>query len=315
MSVLGGCLRAVATDRLLAVAAALVADRLTREPPNPVHPVALFGRAMQWTERRIWADHRARGALYTGVGVAGAAAVGAAARSVAVTLWVAVAGNELRRTARRIADRVEGDDLNGARNELPSLVGRDPSALDAAGISAAVIESVAENTVDAVVAPVFWALVAGAPGAAAYRAINTMDAMVGHRSERYERFGWASARLDDVANWIPARLFALLVVVQQPTRAREVLAVVRRDSPAHPSPNAGVAESAMAAAIGRQLGGPLRYGERREERPTLGDGPRPGGADVASAIAISSRAEWLLAAGVAAAWILRSISVWRCGRT
>ena len=166
-------------------------------------------------------------------------------------------------------------ELAGSGEELPSLVGRDPSELDASGIAAAVIESLAENSVDAVIAPAFWAAVAGAPGAAAYRAVNTMDAMVGRRDDRYGNFGWAAARLDDVANYVPARIFAGLVVVLCPHRAGEIIAAVRRDAPAHPSPNAGVAEAALAAALGRRLGGPLRYGDTEENRPLLGDGPRP----------------------------------------
>ena len=115
--------------------------------------------------------------------------------------------------------------------------------LDASAVSAAVIESVAENSVDAVIAPVFWAVVAGPTGAAAYRAINTMDAMVGHRNDRYSNFGWAAARLDDAANYVPARIFAALVAAQTPAQATKILATVRRDAPAHPSPNAGVAEN------------------------------------------------------------------------
>ncbi len=162
---------------------------------------------------------------------------------------------------------------------------------DAAGVAAAVIESVAENSVDAVIAPAFWAAVAGAPGAVAYRAINTMDAMVGRRNERYGNFGWAAARLDDVANYVPARIFASLVVVLCPHRAREIIAAVRRDAPAHPSPNAGVAEAALAAALGRQLGGPLRYGDTEENRLLLGDGPRPDPDDVPEAVRIADRAE------------------------
>ena len=148
-------------------------------------------------------------------------------------------------------------------------MGRDPSLLDESGIAAAVIESVAEKSVDAVIAPAFWAAIAGAPGAAAYRAINTMDAMVGRRNERYERFGWAAARLDDVANYVPARIFAGLAVGLRPSQAKDIVTAVRRDAPAHPSPNAGVAEAAVAAALGRQLGGPLRYGTVREDRPPL----------------------------------------------
>lgn len=133
-------------------------------------------------------------------------------------------------------------------------------------------------------------------GAAAYRAINTMDAMVCHRSTRYQRFGWAAARIDDLANLLPARLFALLVAAQVPGRAATVVCTVRRDARAHPSPNAGVAEAAMAGALGRELGGPLRYGERAEVRPRLGRGPRPDVSDVARTVALVDRAERSLVA-------------------
>src|SRR5204863_6463621 len=124
-------------------------------------------------------------------------------------------------------------------------VGRDPSELDESGVARAVVESVAENTVDAVVAPACWAAVFGAPGVLAHRAVNTLDAMVGHRSARYARFGWAAARLDDGAAWVPARLTAVLVALVRPRAARLVWQAVRRDAPAHPSPNAGVAEAAF----------------------------------------------------------------------
>ncbi len=189
----------------------------------------------------------------------------------------------------------EGD-VDQARVLVPALVGRDPSALDASGLAAAVIESLAENTVDAVVAPALWAVAAGAPGALAYRAVNTMDAMVGHRSARYVRFGWASARLDDVANFLPARATALLVMLVRPGTVAAIREAVQTDARAHPSPNAGVAEAAFAAALGVQLGGPLRYGTRTECRPLLGRGPRPQPADIDRAIVLASQVELALVA-------------------
>lgn len=176
------------------------------------------------------------------------------------------------------------------------LVGRDPSGLTESEVAAAVIESLAENSVDAVVAPVVWGLVAGAPGVLAYRAVNTMDAMVGHRSERFAQFGWAAAQTDDAMNWVPARGFAVLVAVARPATAVRVVRSVRRDAAAHPSPNAGVAETAVAAALGRQLGGTLRYGERVEHRPLLGDGPRPEAADIARARVLVDDTERIMVA-------------------
>ncbi len=165
----------------------------------------------------------------------------------------------------------------------------------------AVVESVAENTVDAVVAPALWGAVLGGAGALGYRAANTLDSMVGHRSPRYARFGTASARLDDALGWVPARATAVLVALVRPGRAGAVVTAVRRDAPAHPSPNAGVAEAAFAAALGVQLGGANRYGDRVEVRPALGDGPPPGRGDVGRAVALSRDVTLALAALLAGA--------------
>ncbi len=269
---------------------------------------------MQRVEQRLWPTDtgrqrhgRRRGVVYAALGVSLGATGGWVVGSTTVAVALSSAGHELRDVASRIGDAALAGGLDAARAELPSLVGRDPSQLDASGVAAAVIESVAENSVDAVVAPVFWALLAGAPGAVAYRAINTMDAMVGHRSPRYERFGTAAARLDDVANFLPARIFAALVVLVSPSGARSIMATVRRDAGAHPSPNAGVAESAMAAAIGRQLGGTLRYGERVEHRPTLGDGARPMPEDIDQAVRRAELVENLMIAVLLVAGIIGSL--------
>ncbi|HET6875720.1 MAG TPA: CobD/CbiB family cobalamin biosynthesis protein, partial [Acidimicrobiales bacterium] len=195
---------AEARRRIGAVGLALVADRVFGEPPDAAHPVARFGQAMTGLERRMWADDRGRGAAYTAAGVVAAATAGALLarrnRLVAVFLLteIAVAGRGLAEAAGRVHAALLRDDLVGARHALSALVGRDTSRLDEEEIVRAVVESVAENTVDAVTAPILWALLGGAPAVAAYRAVNTLDAMVGHRSPRYERFGWASARADDV---------------------------------------------------------------------------------------------------------------------
>ncbi len=277
--------------RCMGAATGLVVDRMVGEPPEVVHPVVWFGNVMQRVERRLWRDERGAGIAYAAVGIGLGATAGLVTSSTALAVAVTVAGRSLRSTAERIGAVASAGDLDGARTELPALVGRDPSQLDASGIAAAVVESVAENSVDAVIAPVFWALVAGPAGAGAYRAVNTMDAMVGHRNDRYRRFGWAAARIDDVANYVPARVFAALVAVQTPRQASAIAAAIRRDAPAHPSPNAGVAETAVACALGRELGGPLRYGDRIEARPALGTGPRPSPADVERAVGIANRAE------------------------
>ena len=281
----------------------LLVDRIAAEPPERVHPVAAFGKLMTSIERLIWADRRLRGVAYAAIGVAIGVTAGTLQRSTASAVALTAAGRELRSVAMGIADLLEAGDIEAARTELPRLAGRDPSELDESAIAAAVIESVAENSVDAVVAPVFWAVAAGAPGAVAFRAVNTMDAMVGRRDERYLNFGWAAARIDDVANYVPARLFAALVAVLRPRQARSVWTAIRRDAVAHPSPNAGVAEAAVAAALGRELGGPLRYGTRQEDRPRLGVGPRPAASDIETAVRLASQAELLLAALAAIAWL------------
>jgi adenosylcobinamide-phosphate synthase len=276
--------------RPAAIAAGLLLDRLAGEPPPDVHPVAGFGALMHQVERITYADARGAGVGYTLAGVAIGATAGAVV-PLPVAVGVCAAGRALRRTATVVQDTLDAGDLDEARALLPALVGRDPSSLDASGIASAVVESVAENTVDAVVAPALWALAAGGRGACVHRAVNTMDAMVGHRSERYERFGWCSARADDVANFVPARVTALLVAGLRPSRAAAVGRAVREQAPAHPSPNAGVAEAAFAAALGVQLGGALRYGSRVEHRPLLGEGPRPGPSDITRAVRLADRVE------------------------
>jgi adenosylcobinamide-phosphate synthase len=207
-------------------------------------------------------------------------------RSTGLATYLSVAHRALSEAGTAVADALSDDDLPRARLLLASLVGRATADLDAAEISRAVVESLAENTVDAVVAPAFWAFVAGAPGALGYRAVNTMDASVGYLSARYARYGWASARLDDLANYVPARLTAALVVAVRPRSAGAVWRAVRRDAPSHPSPNSGVAEAAFAAALGLQLGGVNVYGAREERRPRLGCGRVPGVADIATTVAL-----------------------------
>lgn len=277
------------------MAAALVLDQLLGEPPNHWHPVVWFGSAMTAVEDRLWADRRTAGLAHSAIGVGLGVGAGLVVRSTMVLATVAVAGRELDRAALRVDERLRARDLDGAREAVIALVGRDPSNLDESGLAAAVIESLAENSVDAVIAPVVWAVAAGAPGAGAYRAINTMDAMVGHRSERYRRYGWASARLDDAANLVPARAFALLVAAARPARANATWEAIRADAHRHPSPNAGVAEAAVAGALGLELGGPLRYGDRTENRPTLGTGRRPEPDDIARAVALVRRTRVLAA--------------------
>jgi adenosylcobinamide-phosphate synthase len=285
--------------RPLGAAAGLALDRLLPEPPSALHPVVLFAFVMTGLERRIHRDARAAGLLHALVGVALGVGAGAVVRSTALATTSAVAGRALAGTAGGVGQALEARDEDAARRMLPSLVGRDPSGLGAGEIARAVVESVAENTVDAVVAPALWGALAGAPGALGYRAVNTLDSMVGHRSARYANYGWASARLDDVVAWVPARLTAALVALVRPRAAPAVWAAVRRQAPAHPSPNAGVAEAAFAAALGLRLGGVSRYGDRVEERPQLGSGRPPVVGDIAAAVRLSGDVSAAFAAGLA----------------
>jgi adenosylcobinamide-phosphate synthase len=292
-------------SRSLGAAAGVMADRLLGEPPAAAHPVARFGTAMRRVEGQLYRDARHAGAAHAAVGIGLAVAAGAALGSPAAAAYVAVAGRALAGAALDIEAALERDDLTAARAQLPALVGRDPSLLDESEIARAVVESVAENTVDAVVAPALWAAAGGAPGVFAYRAVNTLDAMVGHRSARYEEFGWASARLDDVAGLIPARVTAGLVAAVRPRAAPRVARAVRHDAPAHPSPNAGIAEAAFAAALDVRLGGTNRYGDRVEHRPRLGDGRAPQPADIRAAVRLSRDVTGALVALLVAPSVLR----------
>ncbi|MFG3113809.1 cobalamin biosynthesis protein [Streptomyces sp. NPDC048197] len=269
--------------------------------PRRGHPVAAFGRAAAAVERRLWRDHRGRGAAHA-VLCAGGAAAGAALLERAVrhrrgarvaltaaTVWAVLGGTSLGREARAVGGALEAGDLDVARERLPHLCGRDPEALDGPQMARAVVESVAENTSDAVVGALVWGAFGGVPGLVAFRAVNTLDAMVGHKSARYRRFGWAAARLDDVAGWPGSRLTAALTVLAGPGR-RGALAAWRADGGAHPSPNAGPVEASFAGALGVRLGGTLAYGGRVEHRPVLNGAARPPVvADIERAVRLSRR--------------------------
>jgi adenosylcobinamide-phosphate synthase len=279
---------------MLGAAAGLLVDRLVGEPPTVVHPVARFGQAMAWLDRRWWRDDRGRGVAYATVGMGSAAGIGilvdAALPPVpatAVATAASVAGRALGDAASTVGAAIARDDLTAAREALSALVARDRQGLEEKEIVRAVVESVAENSADAIVAPALWACLGGAPGVLAHRAANTLDAMVGYRNERYGRFGWASARADDVLAWPAARITALLVAVVRPMRAPDIWRAVRRDAPHHPSPNAGVTEAAFAAALGLRLGGPNRYGDRVEVRPHLGTGRPTEVGDIAQVVRLS----------------------------
>jgi adenosylcobinamide-phosphate synthase len=270
--------------------------------PRRWHPVAGFGRAAAALERRLWADSRARGAVQVAVCVGVSVGAGLAAQRwarrhplaetvlIGLSTWTVLGGRSLAAEGGTMHRLLAGGDLDGARARLSHLAGRNPDGLGPDEVARATVESLAENTSDAVVAPLCWAAAAGVPGLLGYRAVNTLDAMIGHRLPRYDRFGWCAARLDDLANLIPARLSAVLAAAAAPLAGGSPRAAMRawcRDAGKHPSPNAGPVEAAFAGALGVRLGGVNRYGGRVENRGTLGCGLPPTVRDIPRAIRLS----------------------------
>ncbi|GGM64372.1 cobalamin biosynthesis protein CobD [Longimycelium tulufanense] len=270
--------------------------------PRRGHPVAAFGRAATAVEKALYRDHKASGVVYTALLAGGTVLLGTAverltrrspvlqAAATAAATWSVLGGASLAQEGAAMGEALDSGRVADARLRLPHLCGREPNSLDGRGLARATVESVAENTSDAVVAPLFWGAVAGVPGLVGYRAINTLDAMVGHRSPRYRRFGWAAARLDDLANLLPSRLAAALTAVSAPVvggSAAGAWRVWRRDAAAHPSPNAGQVEAAFAGALEVRLGGRTAYGHAVEERPILGEGRSPDSGHVTRAVELS----------------------------
>lgn len=285
--------------------------------PRRGHPVAGFGRVATAFERVSYADRRANGVLNEVVLVGAVTGLGAALSSgarrpfarvcmTALATWTVLGGRSLAREAEAVAAQLTADDLPAAREQVSHLVSRDPQALDADGVARAALESVAENSSDAVVAPLFWGAVAGIPGLLAYRAINTLDAMVGYRNARYSHFGWAAAKLDDLANWLPARLAGALAVAAAPVVGgdpRQAVRAIVEQSGAHPSPNGGVVEAGFAGALGVRIGGRNSYGGVVEDRGELGFGAAPTASDLvrANRLALAvSAGSVLVSAGLAA---------------
>lgn len=311
---------------LLLLLAALVLDGLLPERRPPFdripHPVRLAGALIAHLEGR-WNDarrsegvRRLLGILCVAVVVGAAGVAGFLVHSLAAAVplgWllelVAVvsllAWSSLAAHLRRVAVPLAVGDLAGARAAVAAIVGRDTAALEEAGIARAAIESLAENLSDAVVGPALWYAVLGLPGMAAYKAMSTLDSMIGHRTDRYRAFGWASARADDVANVVPARLTAVLIAVAAApeARTRAALAAAWRDAPLHLSPNAGWPEAAMAGALDLSLGGPRRYGEAAVDGAWFGRGRREAQADdIARALGLAGRATALMGAALAVLW-------------
>jgi len=299
------------------ILAGYLADILFADPRRG-HPVAGFGWCATALENLSYRDSRGSGVIHAAVLVGSLVGVSAMAQRrvgggagvllTAAATWTTLGGTTLAKTGTAMADRLDDGDIDGARALLPSLCGRDPAVLDGSGLARAACESVAENTSDATVAPLMWVGLAGVPGVVAYRAINTLDAMIGNRSARYLRFGWAAARLDDAANYLPARATGLLVALCAPLVGGSPMCALRawwRDADRHPSPNAGVAEAAFAGALGVRLGGPTQYHHELEIRPSLGEGTSPSVDDLRRAVRLSRFVQFVAAVMVVAVSAVR----------
>ena len=311
-------------------------DWLVGDPPRPTHPVVVMGRVTGLLERLLWRrgtslGQRLRGLLLTVLVVGGTFALSWAVLHLLGHIWVGAllglwwlattfAARNLFDHALVVERRLAEGDLAAARRAVGRIVGRDTDALSAGEVARAAIESVAENTGDGMLSPLFYAglgatlqpwglspLAAAATFALAYKAVNTLDSMLGYRSARYLHFGWASARLDDLANFLPARIAPLVVAAAAPCAGGSPLGTLRvalRDGSRHPSPNSGLLEAAYAGALGLRLGGPTTYGGGVHPHLPIGDGTSP-----LDAKAIA-RARRLLVATSLLGALLASLAVW-----
>ena len=288
----------------LAVSAALVLDALLGEPRR-FHPLIGFGRLATALERRLYADSIPRGMVAAGLllvpftlfaALPGLVFTGPGVVAFDVLcLYLALGGRSLAEHARQVREALTAGDLATARERVGRMVSRDTADLDREGVARAAVESVLENGNDAVFGALFWFVAAGAPGVVLYRLANTLDAMWGYRSARYVRFGRACARLDDLLNYLPARLTALAYAA---TGAfQRALHCWRCQGRAWKSPNAGAVMAAGAGSLGLQLGGPARYQGVTHERPPLGEGRPPEATDIERALRLVRRTTilWLLA--------------------
>jgi adenosylcobinamide-phosphate synthase len=277
------------------------------------HPVTWLGRLIATLDERCNREsdsapmRRAAGVASAAAVIALAAGVGWAVQSalgigwgrvvlVGIVAWPFVALRSLYDHVAAVAHPLKAGDIGAARSAVAKIVGRDPALLDEAGIARAAIESLAENASDGIVAPVFWGALLGLPGIVGYKAVNTLDSMIGHRTARHESFGWAAARIDDIANFIPARVTGLLfaLVAPRPTKAASCM---MQDARQHRSVNAGWPEAAMAGALGVRLSGPRVYHGRVAGEPWLNrDARDPGATDIALGLKLYLRALIVLAA-------------------
>jgi adenosylcobinamide-phosphate synthase len=290
------------------LAAALLLDAAFGEPPEYLHPTVWMGRAISAFEKRVLRlktpEARKRAGAVLALSLPGlvflstAAALNAAPRGLrwalgAVLTSTTLSMRGLAEAAEAVEHELRAGRLEGARERVGEFVGRDTGGLSEAEVCRAAVESVAENTSDGVVAPMLYGLLFGAPGALAYKAVNTLDSMVGYRKGPYEDLGWASARLDDLANLVPAR--ATVIVAAVSGRPATALRTARKYGPLTASPNAGWAEAAFAGALGVRLGGVNTYGGVTKEGPVLGEGRSPAPRDVGRAVALMRRCCALLA--------------------
>ncbi len=297
-------------SRGASVAAALFADALLGEPPEAAHPVVLMGRAISAFEGRVFALKSERRLRMAGLFLAAALPTFSFALARLTLrlmppklrwllevglLFMALSMRGLARSALAVERELKAGDLEAARSRVGELVGRDTEHLTPGEVARAAVESVAENTSDGVVAPMLYAVLLGAPGALAYKAVNTLDSMVGHPQPPYGDLGWASARLDDLANLLPARLTALSVAGVS-GRGLTTLATARRYGPLTRSPNAGRVEAAFAGALGLELGGANSYGGVLRQGPVLGSGRPPESGDIRPAVSLMRRSCLLIIA-------------------
>ncbi|MGO4888242.1 adenosylcobinamide-phosphate synthase CbiB [Anaerobacillus sp. MEB173] len=273
----------------IAVFLALVIDRFIGDPKWLPHPVVGMGKLISFFEKRLNVGNfkKLKGVLFlcfvlTSVVCISIIVVYVAYQihfitgiiAEALLISTTIASKSLEQAAVEVADPLQQDDLPSARLKLSWIVGRDTELLQESEIVRGTVETVAENTTDGVTSPLFYAMLGGAPLAMLYRAVNTCDSMVGYKNEKFGQFGWASARFDDVLNWIPSRLTGLLMVISfkpEPYHTRrECFAVLFRDAKKHPSPNSGWGEAAVAALLGIQLGGQNTYHGVLSNRAKMG---------------------------------------------
>ncbi|RYG72405.1 cobalamin biosynthesis protein CobD [Lentibacillus lipolyticus] len=294
---------------LASITLAFLIDRIIGDPPSWPHPVRWMGAFITSLDHHLnkGVRQKAKGVLLLVVIVATVFSVtclivwgayhmhvlaGIAAESVIIA--TTIAQNDLKKAAMSVYQPLKEGDMTTARKRVSMIVGRDTQTLNESGITRATVETVAENISDGITAPLFWALIGGAPLAMVYRAVNTCDSMVGYNNERYSQFGWASARFDDVVNWIPSRITGVCMIAVYPspflTKSQGIHAL-KAEAAKHPSPNSGWGEAAVALLLGIQLGGANYYQGVKSERAVMGRGQRSlQQAHIPAAITIMERA-------------------------